>query len=1525
MKRLFPLLALCLAIVPMSAGAQQYARRDVPHGDVTGLEMTIEGALSAPRGGELSWFVTVYEVLHRRDLRPAAGVALRVTASFSEGPPVFETQTDADGRAVLTVAIPADLESSASLVVEAVSPRGIRRTFDADIEIAPSTRVQLFVDRDVAPPSGSVMAFGRVLDARTGRVASDTEVTVGVRNPQGASLSGVRSLVTDARGVFSAELPLPARTMDVVIVASTEDGSASHDVAVVVPVTTPLWVRATPARSVVAPGETVSVDVEIRDDAGVLVPGARIDWSDAPVPDDEEPIRTDASGHAQLSWEIDRLAVPSGEWAARGREIRVVHPAHGSATGSAIVRVAPPGAFVTWAVEGGALATGLPSRVFVRVVHADGTPDVGRALHLSGERFAAPSDATTDAEGVAVLSVTPRATSSLTDGATEGCVGPTAVAAQLDLAGADATQEALCLPLDPDAALAVHAHVTESGALDVSIDRRSDVAGRPVVVTALVSRDEAWVPIARAMISGSARTASLPLATARGEEVWLRARPVIAQGQEVRGGSTLVWSAGAAPAWSGAFEATETGGTLRSIDGASTSGSFAIDPENGARLEQSFAAAMGPLGAAIAVGHGAAYVDAIAATNVPSDDSAPAVLREGNVEPLPLPDAAVALGLLRDPWRTRARFVRGRLGSLMRAVETYVDAHVSSSLEDVAVVERGGHRFNHEVLEAALEESGLGDERAAALDGEPLDIDALTTLDPAFTFDHVAQRITRARLFRLLGFLRDLVRAHELDLPWARRGDPSAYPLSLLEADDVAWRGDALPERAHLFDAWGNPFVLVPVHGAARFSFLQPVSGYELTSPGADGRIGTRDDVLDPFARVLPSGGVYAEAVGEDELVARLSSVELGRATLETLGNVFDIYPVVLDDGAETAPTDSWDTAPTVLLPSTLAPAPVPLLARTLGSLRDGSSSAVSWSLPRERRHYIAIGFVFSESGALAWRERRFEAGAPVAARFDPPDVMRPGETLRVPIGVTRLADGPTPTIRATSSSSAIEVRVDGTDLVIEAAREGLADVELRLESAGAPTWTASHHVRVVPDGALFAAYDGAIASPEASLTLPLRDGARAWRGHVVIGAPRSLRRDPIFSDADDRSHDAIDGWADVLAGEEPEADDVAALQRAVVEGTSPVDLACALVVFAARSDLAAHLDTRAASTLADRLPDDLGVRASMLVALAPAAGMPLPSSGASDRVSSVIASLRQDGWRALATERDRPSMMARIAAGLLLADRSDSIGRALYERARARATEAEGFGPEIEDAYVGTLALALAARQAGDDAFADGLGQAIVRRVHLAPRLGHDAVFWAYAASAYGALGAGAPEHVTVEIDGQAQDVTLTGGAVDLVARPGASVRVRADAPVWMRIESRTVMPIATRDDVALAPRIDGVPGRAGERAALELTLESTSDDEIAAPIVEITLPSSAAFDDETRAAVLASSAVESIEGPDRAGVVRLHLHGLRGRASHRVPLPVRFRAPGETRGFGLVVYDRERPWARTTRPATGVEVEAP
>jgi hypothetical protein len=70
-RRLLAALALLFVIAP--AHAQVAGRRPVAAGDVTGVELQLEGSLSVERGGTLRWSVVAYEVVGLDTLRPAPG------------------------------------------------------------------------------------------------------------------------------------------------------------------------------------------------------------------------------------------------------------------------------------------------------------------------------------------------------------------------------------------------------------------------------------------------------------------------------------------------------------------------------------------------------------------------------------------------------------------------------------------------------------------------------------------------------------------------------------------------------------------------------------------------------------------------------------------------------------------------------------------------------------------------------------------------------------------------------------------------------------------------------------------------------------------------------------------------------------------------------------------------------------------------------------------------------------------------------------------------------------------------------------------------------------------------------------------------------------------------------------------------------------------------------------------------------------------------------------------------------------
>ena len=1526
----------CSLLAPDHGDAQERARRAVAAGEVTGLEMSIEGALHAAPGGHVRWLVTTYEVLHRRDLRVAGGVQLAVTASFSAGAALVTTTSDANGHAVLDIALPEDLLSDPSLSVEAISARGIRRTFDASVTRDPRTRIELVVDRDTVPPGGSIALLGRVLSGIDGRPRADAAVEIALR--EGALVRAPITVQADEAGVFVAEVALPDVVGAYDLEAASDDARARVAISTRADTSAPLWVRAVSTQAIARPGQTVAVDVLVRDVDGGLVEGARIEWTDASPPAEADVVRTGADGHAALPWSIDRFAAPDGGFEDRVRTLRVVHAAHGTGEASAHVRIARNDVFLSWSVEGGTLARELRSHLFVRATRVDGSAAV-LPITLAAGALGAEHTSTTDADGVVSFDVVASAAPS----SASGCGGPTSVLATLSV---DGVEHEVCLPVEPDALVAVHAERVRDQ-IAVALARRPEVEARSIAIVMLVQHGSAWEPVSRQVIGPHQTTALLSIPPSRAP-VWVRARPIV-DGEEVVGGGTVVF-AFEAPV----IDAFTASAALASLSAPASVGSraiIAVEAAIASDLEARVAGLTTTLAAAVARGRSALYVAALAASMVPRDTAASAVLREGAVSALSMPDDAPAQGLLRDPWRTRARFVRGRLGALMRSVEQLVDARVPDQIDQVGVRENGTWRFDREMLEAAMAEAGLGDERAAALDGEPLDIAALTALDPSFTYDHAARRITRARLFRVLWFLRQLVRERELDLAWARPGDPREYPVSLHESD-VSWQ-DEYPQREHLFDAWGHPFVLVPVHGHARFERFQPVPGFELLSAGPDGRLGNADDVFDPFARVLESGTVYAEAVQEDELVARLGSVELGRATIAVLAEAFSYSAVVDYDLMAPAAHASWGTEPT-LLPdaSAMALARTPSIVRALFANGDaiGGTLTRTWSAALERHHYVALGLAFDAGGGVALRARPFEAGAPLTVHVELPDALRVGDVMRIPVRTVALTtDAPADrSLSASASSSAIAASVDGTDLVIEARSVGVASVQLVVEAAGMPPLRMESSVRILPLGSLRAAHAAVIGSGELAIGLRAPEGAAAWRSRWVIGLLGALADDPLFAEGD--GHDAaLSAWAGVVGRASVSADDRAALEHIVSVAPSGLHTACALVAWAdmiaRRAQLAGDasvedarhpgflraLDTlgveprfqQALGTLSATIPPDPAARAAMLAALAPAA----PAIGdMSSAIAQTVALLRDAAWNVLATERDRPTTLAETAAALLLVDRDDAMGRALFERARAATDPAEGFTTGTSDDLAGTLALAIAARQIDEDVLADALALSAIRRLHLAPRLSVETRFWALAASSFGALRGETPRAVTIEVDGVSTDVSLDSGVsvLDHVS-PTATVRVRSDGRVFVRGELRALVPYAAQTDLALDARIDGDVGVRGDRAGLELVIEATGEEAIAEPIVEIALPSLAAFDAAARASIAGASAVVAIEGPDGAGVLRLSLAPLRAHGTHRVALPLRWRASGRAHGLGVVVYDRMRPWLMTTRAERMLEVGAP
>ncbi len=1530
--------AACFVLLAATgAGAQTSMRQEVPQGDVTGLEMGVEGSLRVAPGGRLRWFVTVYEVVRGRELRPAAGTTLRVLASFKRSDPVSVVVTDGDGRAALAVDVPADVTRGFELVVEARSPRRVVRRFTVDIDTMPRYSTELHVDRTQFTPGETVIVWGRVLDVATGRPAAARPVVVQARGSGGAALMADAELQTDAAGLFHLTLLAPGaagETFSVSATARDGGGATQGGLKTAWPTAPALVVVAVPAKRVVSPNTEIWVDVVVRTPDGRRVPRATLRGLSIVQSTREkvvQPTLTDNLGAARVPW---RVGAP-GAGAELSGTIEAVREGLGVGQAAVTVRVSSAPLSLTWAVEGGALIPGLPGRVLVKLTRPDGQPAAGLPVRLESDRLRA-ADVVTDERGVATLETTLKERAS--GAPADECSGDTVVAATVS---AGDHQEALCLPVDPDSTVRVRAAPTTQPdqALEVQLLRSRSVAQAPIDVTLLMrAPGGGFQPLAQKVVPAASSKASLQVpAEARGL-LWVRARALVGSGRdEVRGGSTAVWAAvGMAPKLS--VSANPGGQVKLALSEArplATSGfAVALPPEAGAAL-------MRTLGAIGTPGGSAAELAGYLASVTPVDSAVYAVLREGSVAPLPAPADPAADGRLRDPQRSRARFVRGYLARVLHAIENAVATRIPDGLPDVGEHGRAGWRFNREII--ALLRAQLGDEALEGLDGAPLTSEALQALDSAIVYDNVARRLTRARLMRLLVALDLFVHDNRLGYAWARRGDPSRWLNGLIEWSDPV-TGEMLT-RESLFDAWGRPFALRPARGGrARFQLLEPVSGYELVSAGPDGRFDTSDDLYDPTARAVPAGSLYADAVGEDVLLARLTRIELGRATLEALGGIFETAATPWEASSPSQPMSAtWGSEPTLLVADAEALAPMPVGQPEPGVGAFGpvtaSGAELGLALPSDFRRYLVVAGAYREDGAAAFASAPLTAGAPLALRARLPERLQLGETVRVPLALTYLggrqelavqveATGSVgATSRASDASFTLEAG-EARDLELELAARRVGRGEVRVlvrGAAGAVLLDSTHAVRVQHDGTLRAQHTSRLSRGESELTVELPEGAVPVRGRLVLSGPRDVLRDPGLLRLRAVAP-ALFAWAHTMRGEPVPAgvqDELAAWSPGGSTMTT-LQAACAATSYGAAGEASSASLARALGWLRSTPPASWQERSAVLVALAASAGSPTAREANGDVVGMLVSQIREASWEAVVSEQGRPTILARLAAGLLLADRRDAVGRTLFERARASMRGGERGGQVLDgdlgrvDSWIGTAALALAARQLGEDSVADGLAEGLASQLYLGLGSDPEAGFWLLAASVFGALGREAPAEVLVEVDGVERRVPLAAGQATLDLPAGTeTVEIDGDAPVLCRVEARYVSSRAAASDAPLSVRLDGHAGSSGGVAALELVIQNGSTlAGVRRPVLDLVLPGLASFTDEARQTLARVGGVVAVDAPDALGQVRIHLSAMGPGEVRRLPLPLRWLGAGEVRGLAWVAFDAVEPWRLSSSP---------
>jgi hypothetical protein len=229
-----------------------------------------------------------------------------------------------------------------------------------------------------------------------------------------------------------------------------------------------------------------------------------------------------------------------------------------------------------------------------------------------------------------------------------------------------------------------------------------------------------------------------------------------------------------------------------------------------------------------------------------------------------------------DPAADAKKDLKETFSEVLHSLEGAVfQAQTPEALRDVRRKENGRWVFNPELMTLV---TAAMNEPPTTPGGDPFRLNDLIAVDPQVSFDAVARRVTRLKLFNVLSTLRNFIFDEKLGPNEPAMKDPQALLRRMVRAGKI--------DASGLLDPWGGTFEFV--RGGSGLPFLTVAPGWELHAPGPDGRVGTGDDVKDPFERVVKSGSPYAEAMGEDEIVDSRLDMRVGDATVAKWQEMFD-------------------------------------------------------------------------------------------------------------------------------------------------------------------------------------------------------------------------------------------------------------------------------------------------------------------------------------------------------------------------------------------------------------------------------------------------------------------------------------------------------------------------------------------------------------------------------------------------------------------------------------------------------------
>ena len=858
--------------------------RALPRGPVArGLALYAHAAASAAPGAKVAVAIEAYGFpsVTQAVALPGATIVLGWSPDSLgpkvEVPPPVTATTDALGHAVLDVPVPEGDDRELELLI-ALHYEEHERTTTAKVKREKARSLALFVADAEVVPGGNILAWARTSATGSGRSLPGARVKFQLL--EGGVPRVEREVTSDASGLARFETTVPRvdeSSWSWTLAASTEGaGAASSEIRLASDTPRAATLFVTVDTPVVSVGRSSPFAIYVRDAAGKPVAKANVTYhvspSTQPGPADPDAWKkiaksatTDAEGKITGTVNAPLIVAPGANVSMvvearatlEGREVR----ANGS------MSVGREAEDVHVVAEAGDLLPGVPQQLFVTATLGGGRPAPEAILELKGDGLS--TRVTTDARGEAHFTWSPP----LDVGASRN-VGPCAGGIAAQITARPITTGVFHTPLF-ESCVSVDREVGGLVQVTPLVAKVGERVHVKVVTPNATNKGVPWSVLVEAADGTSARALWLKDGegdfSLEGERTGVFSLSAVSprekKGTRLAGASFLVL-----PRVRPRLEVKPVTGSARPNGTAEVD--VVLRDSAGKPLAGSVAVAMGDVGA----GANLANVESLdyrrshclvdrerCETFLEGGQGADALRREAFATRRPS-----VRGPLFDPKSKADSDLRATFADTLKSLEgaVYEASNSREALRDVRRKEGARYTWNPELL--TLTTASM-EHPPQTPGGEDFALNDLIAVDSQVSFDVVARRVARLKLFHVIVAVRAAMKGIDRDEPMFK--NPQAILRKVI-------RDGALEESA-LLDPWGGTIQFFPSNVPPE-PFLGLVRGFEIRSPGPDGIGGNGDDVRDPFGRVVRSGTPYAEALHEDRIVDAKFEMEVADATVDS-------------------------------------------------------------------------------------------------------------------------------------------------------------------------------------------------------------------------------------------------------------------------------------------------------------------------------------------------------------------------------------------------------------------------------------------------------------------------------------------------------------------------------------------------------------------------------------------------------------------------------------------------------------------